>query len=230
MKHLPQKKLKALPPATSPRTCVMAARCMDPSGFFTILMGLISTPALLVWPCRNAGSLSFRSISNSSSTCGRQWRGSGAAGQHVRDQVLGENDHSSAAVLSPAEGRPYPTHRITCSLQNPQRSPPPPQPPHRRCSAHLCIHVGQHAALLLVVARVLRGVEHACTERRAEKRSQSDHIMLPQSCHALLRCCCLHSLQQGTLSRTRPTLPRHQQHSALHGSPDLISCAISHFS
>lgn len=105
-------------------TCVMAARCMEPSGFFTILTGLISTaeegrlhreqlanrhgwvcgaahllcchqkqwqwqsteasmgrnpaatgrsdgspPVLAVWPFRKSGSASFRSISNSSSTC-----------------------------------------------------------------------------------------------------------------------------------------------------------------
>ncbi len=48
-------------------TCVMAARCSEPSGFFTILMGLISMPLLLEWPLRKAGSSSFRSISNSSS-------------------------------------------------------------------------------------------------------------------------------------------------------------------
>ncbi|KAI8475231.1 MAG: hypothetical protein J3K34DRAFT_405041, partial [Monoraphidium minutum] len=36
--------------------CVMAARCSDPSGFFTILIGLISMPLLLEWPLRNSGS------------------------------------------------------------------------------------------------------------------------------------------------------------------------------
>jgi hypothetical protein len=48
------------------RTAVIAARCMLPSGFFTILMGLISMPLLLLWPFKNSGSSSFRSISNSS--------------------------------------------------------------------------------------------------------------------------------------------------------------------
>mmetsp|Transcript_12824 Transcript_12824/g.38740 ORF Transcript_12824/g.38740 Transcript_12824/m.38740 type:complete len:432 (+) Transcript_12824:2696-3991(+) len=46
---------------------VMAARCMLPSGFFTILMGDTSTPDRLLCPARNAGSASLMSISNSSS-------------------------------------------------------------------------------------------------------------------------------------------------------------------
>mmetsp|Transcript_15737 Transcript_15737/g.53725 ORF Transcript_15737/g.53725 Transcript_15737/m.53725 type:complete len:320 (-) Transcript_15737:241-1200(-) len=48
--------------------CVMAARCMDPSGFATILMGDASTPLAAVWPFRNGASWSFISTSNSSST------------------------------------------------------------------------------------------------------------------------------------------------------------------
>mmetsp|Transcript_33661 Transcript_33661/g.95229 ORF Transcript_33661/g.95229 Transcript_33661/m.95229 type:complete len:501 (+) Transcript_33661:2199-3701(+) len=47
--------------------CVIAARCRLPSGFFTILIGLTSTPALLLWPLRKRGSSSLMSISYSSS-------------------------------------------------------------------------------------------------------------------------------------------------------------------
>mmetsp|Transcript_9073 Transcript_9073/g.22456 ORF Transcript_9073/g.22456 Transcript_9073/m.22456 type:complete len:341 (+) Transcript_9073:2152-3174(+) len=47
--------------------CVMAERCMEPSGFFTILMGLISMPERDDTPLRKEGSLSLRSTSNSSS-------------------------------------------------------------------------------------------------------------------------------------------------------------------
>ena len=38
-------------PKTPAHTCVMAALCRDPSGFFTILMGDISMPLLVPEPC-----------------------------------------------------------------------------------------------------------------------------------------------------------------------------------
>ena len=45
--------------------CVIAARCMDPSGFLTILMG--ETSPWFVWPSRKGASLSLISISTSCS-------------------------------------------------------------------------------------------------------------------------------------------------------------------
>ena len=48
--------------------CVMAARCSEPSGLATILIGDTSTPLRADWPLRNAGSCSLMSTSNSSST------------------------------------------------------------------------------------------------------------------------------------------------------------------
>eukprot|EP00955_Chlamydomonas_euryale_P044044 352794-Chlamydomonas_euryale.AAC.2 len=54
-------------PRSHAHTCVIAARCRLPSGFLTILMGLISTPERVDAPLRNSGSTSLRSISNSSS-------------------------------------------------------------------------------------------------------------------------------------------------------------------
>ena len=46
--------------------CVIAARCSEPSGFLTTLIGLIATE-FFVCPRRKSGSCSFSSISNSSS-------------------------------------------------------------------------------------------------------------------------------------------------------------------
>mmetsp|Transcript_28365 Transcript_28365/g.67498 ORF Transcript_28365/g.67498 Transcript_28365/m.67498 type:complete len:242 (+) Transcript_28365:871-1596(+) len=52
--------------------CVIAARWSEPSGFLTILIGLTSTPALLLCPLRKRGSSSLMSISYSSSAS-RSW-------------------------------------------------------------------------------------------------------------------------------------------------------------
>ena len=46
--------------------CVIAARCSDPSGFFTILIGDASPPAAIC-PARNGGSFSLMSMSNACS-------------------------------------------------------------------------------------------------------------------------------------------------------------------
>ena len=46
--------------------CVIAARCSEPSGLRTILIGDMATEAL-VWPRRKRGSASLSSISSSSS-------------------------------------------------------------------------------------------------------------------------------------------------------------------
>ena len=47
--------------------CVIAARCSEPSGFFTIFTGDRCTWCI-DWPARNAGAASFSSMSTSSST------------------------------------------------------------------------------------------------------------------------------------------------------------------